>query len=257
MKACARSKVLCVVLDRPNPIGGNRIEGNIPRKLGFVCPFPIPYCHGLTMGELAKMINGRGWAGGRCQLRVVSMLGYKRNMTWRETGLPWIATSPNIPYPESAAAYAATGIVGELSALSIGIGTNTQFMVAGAPGLDARRLESELKRRRLPGLDFRAVQWTPARGAHARKTCSGVQIIVTDMQRAPLTRVNFEVMDAVRKVAPNIKFFARGSQMFDAVCGTPGIRQMLAAGKPATQVWAAWNSGAAGFAQARKPYLLY
>ncbi|MDF2441387.1 MAG: hypothetical protein JWN98_2371 [Abditibacteriota bacterium] len=257
MKACAKSKVLCVVLDRPNPIGGNRIEGNIPRKLSFVCPFPIPYCHGLTIGELAKMINGKGWAGGRVQLRVVPMLGYKRNLTWRETGLPWIATSPNIPYAETPPFYAATGIVGELSALSIGIGTNTQFMVAGAPGLDARRLESELKKRRLPGLDFRAVQWVPRRGAYAGKTCSGVQIVVKDALRAPLSRVNFELMDAVRKIAPHIKFFARGSQMFDLVCGTPGIRQLFQSGKSASQIWAAWNSGTTGFAQQRKAYLLY
>lgn len=257
MKACARSKVLCVVLDRPNPIGGNRIEGNMPRRLSFVCPFPIPYCHGLTMGELAKLINGKGWAGSRIQLRVVPMIGYKRDMTWRETGLPWIATSPNIPYAESATAYAATGIVGELSALSIGIGTNTQFMIAGAPGLDARRLEIELKRRRLPGLDFRAVQWVPSRGAHARKTCSGVQIVVTDMQRAPLSRVNFEIMDVVRKITPSIKFFSRGAKMFDTVCGTPGIRQMFQSGKSSSHIWAAWNRGAAGFSVARKAYLLY
>jgi uncharacterized protein YbbC (DUF1343 family) len=261
MKACARYKKPLIVLDRPNPLGGHRIEGNFPSRLSFVCPFRIPYVHGLTMGELAQMINGRGWLPGRARvaLRVVPMLGYTRTMTWAQTGLPWIRTSPNVPYSRTPHYYAATGIVGELSTLSIGIGTPVPFEVAGAPNLNARTLASELNKRRLPGVRFEAVQWTPGKGSFRGRACSGVQVLWTDAQRAPLTRINFEIMDAARKVAPGLKFFRSSSQsqMFDMVCGTPIVRQMFQSGKSAAQIWTAWNRAAGTFAQQRRPYLLY
>jgi uncharacterized protein YbbC (DUF1343 family) len=263
MAACAQYGVSLVVLDRPNLVGGNRIEGNIRESAlkSFVGAYPIPYNHGLTIGELARMINGRGWAGKkRCNLSVISMRGYRRTMNPQESGLPWKATSPNIPYPHSPYFYAATGIVGELSTLSIGIGTAFPFQVAGAPGLDAWALTNELSRRRLVGVEFSPVQWRPSRGAYAGRTCTGVQISFTDISTASLTRLNFEIMDAVRKIKPSHRFFGASrakDRMFDLCCGTTRVRRMFQAGQPAAKIWAAWNAGSATFRTQRKPYLLY
>ncbi|MDQ3814131.1 MAG: DUF1343 domain-containing protein [Armatimonadota bacterium] len=264
MEACAAQRIPFVVLDRPNPLGGDRVEGNIleTRFRSFVGPYPIAYCHGMTVGEIARMANGRGWLAGRarCSLTVVPMQHYRRSMLWGETGLPWRQTSPNIPYAHSPFFYAMTGIVGELSALSIGVGTAVPFEVAGAPGLDAWALEKELARRRLDGLAFSAVQWKPAHGRYRGQTCTGVQIHITDYRRAALTRLNWELMDAVRKIAPAQRFFGVSSskdRMFDLVCGTNRVRRMFAAGQSSAQIWAVWNAGSAAFRQQRQPYLLY
>ena len=267
MAACAKAHKPLIVLDRPNPIGGNRVEGSSAQFsfLSFVSPYPIAYCHGLTMGEVATLINARKYLPGKvpCVLQVVKMRGYARSMTWNETGLPWIATSPNIPRADSPFYYAATGIVGELSMLSIGIGTPYQFQVAGAPNVDARRLEQELTRRKLPGIEFRAAQWTPKSGTYARRNCQGVQVIVTDMKTAQLTRVNFELMDALRKIEGQrfaaAKWFPSASKtkMFDLVCGTSEMRHAFLQGENGTQLWARWNSGRANFANWRRKYLLY
>jgi uncharacterized protein YbbC (DUF1343 family) len=265
MAACAKAGKLLVVLDRPNPIGGERIEGSRARLLSFVSPYPIPYCHGLTIGELARLVNGRKYLPGGvpCRLRVVPMLGYARRMTWPQNGLPWVRTSPNIPRQDSPYFYAATGIVGELSAISIGIGTDVPFQVAGAPGVDARRMASELSRRRLPGLEFRPVAWKPSKGVFAGRSCRGVQVFVTDTQRAPLTRVNFEIMDVLRRMEP-ARFASRRwfvgagkAKMFDMVCGTDRVRRLFLSGADATRLWEEWNREAASFRSLRRPYLQY
>ncbi len=265
MAACARDKKTLVVLDRPNPIGGNRVEGSSAQYsyLSFVSPYPIAYCHGLTMGEVATLINARRYLPGKisCDLKVVKLRGYKRTMTWNDTGLPWIPTSPNIPRSESPFYYAATGIVGELSLLSIGIGTPYQFQVAGAPSLDARRLEQELARRKVVGIEFRAAQWTPKSGTYAGRNCQGVQVIVTDVQRAQLTRVNFELMDALRKIDgqrfASEKWFPNSAKtkMFDLVCGTSDIRRAFLKGESGAQLWARWNKGRDNFANWRRKLL--
>jgi uncharacterized protein YbbC (DUF1343 family) len=262
MRACAEQDIPLVVLDHPNPLGGDHIEGNIPsaRFRSFVGPYPIPYRYGLTIGELARMINGRGWEGGKkCALTVIPLQGYKRTTASAQTGLPWVPTSPNIPHAHTPPFYAATGIVGELPSVSVGIGTKMPFEVVGAPGLNGEALAAELTRRRLPGCEFRTAQWRPMRGVFKGKRCSGVHIVLSDPARASLTRLNFEIMDAMRKVAPEYVLFGQSrssDQMFDLVCGTNQVRRMFATGKSAAQIWAAWNS-AAGFSAQRQPYLLY
>jgi uncharacterized protein YbbC (DUF1343 family) len=264
MEAAAQHGKRFVVLDRPNLIGGNRVEGNILNShfRSFVGPVPIAYCHGMTTGELAWMMNGRGWLAGKraCRLNVVKMKNYRRALEFPQMHLPWVATSPNIPKPESAYFYAATGIVGELSALSIGIGTSAPFQLAGAPGLDPGALKKELDRRRLPGVAFKAMRWKPVKAAFRGQTCGGVKIILTDKNRAQLTRLNFEIMDAVRRLKPHTKFFGRSrnqDKMFDLVCGTDSVRRMFLSGKSGAQIWSSWNAGAKTFKTQRKKYLLY
>lgn len=263
MEACAEHKIPLLVLDRPNPLGGERVEGSPtePRFRSFVGHFPVPYIHGLTIGELARMVNGRGWlpGGRRCDLTVVRCEGWARGMTsWEATGLPWVPTSPHIPRPETARFYAATGIVGELPALSIGVGYTLPFELAGAPGLGPAAFARALTRRTLSGIRFRPMTWTPFYNRYARRSCGGVQIYLTDPARAELTRLNFELMDAARRLnAPAFFTSAAATRMFDLVCGTDRIRRAFQSGASAARLWELWNEGRATFLPARKPYLLY
>lgn len=263
MEAAAENHLPLYVLDRPNPLGGERIEGNIPSAAfrSFVGRYPIPYVYSLTVGELARMINGEGWLpeGAKCDLTVIPMEGWLRDMTWAETGLPWVLTSPHIPRPETSLYYVATGIVGELSAVNIGVGYTLPFELAGAPGVSPSRLAAELNRRKLPGVAFRPLSWTPFYGAQKGENCGGVQLYFTDHARVDLARLNFEIMDAVRRVAPSTRFFANSEQarMFDLVCGSDQARKQFEAGKSASQIWSAWNADSASFRERRKRYLVY
>lgn len=262
MEAAAENHVPLYVLDRPNPIGGNLVEGNITRAefKSTVSPYPIPYCHGLTVGELAQMINGEGWLKNKakCELHVIKMTGWKRSMEWSECGLPWVLTSPHVPKPESAHFYAITGIVGELDALSIGVGYTLPFELAGAPGLDPAKFAAELNRRNLPGVLFRPLVFVPYYAIFKGQSLGGVQIHLTDPKKVELTRLNFELMDAARKLQPGISFFGRDrDRMFDLVCGTDEVRKMFLAGKSAADIWTVWNKESSGFKVARQKYLLY
>ena len=256
MKACAAQKIPYVILDRPNPVG-DRSEGKLAQKFSFVSPYPIPYRHGLTMGELAKWLNAR--RGLTCQLSVVPMSGYKRGMTWRDTGLSWLPSSPNIPRADSPFFYAATGVLGELPGLSIGIGTSRPFELAGAPGLDAGALVRELNKRNIVGWEFKAVSWKPVGGRYSGKTCNGVQLIVADPARADSTRINFELWAATRKVAPGINFFANASQnkMFDLVCGTPTMRGLMQKNVGIDRLLQVWNGDAVAWEKQSRAARLY
>ena len=266
MVACAAHRLPLVVLDRPNPLGLIRVEGS-PVEAGFssfVGKWPVPYVHGMTLGELAQMANGLGWLGGgrTCPLTIVPCRNLRREQAmWAAMGgLPWVPTSPHVPKPETAAFYALTGIVGELPALSIGVGYTLPFELAGAPGLSPVALARELTKRNLPGLRFRPMTWTPFYAVHKGRSCGGVQIYLDDPARAPLTRLNFELLDAVRRLDPARPLLVPGAsqtKMFDLVCGTDKVRRAFAAGANGARLWELWNAGRDAFVAARRPYLLY
>lgn len=261
MRSAAEFKKPIFVIDRPNPIGGDRIEGNItePSQISFVSPFPIPYVHGLTIGEMAKMIKGENWNQAKnADLRVIQMAGWRRNMLWSDTGLPWVPTSPHIPTAEIAAFYAATGILGELKSVSIGVGYPNPFELAGAPGLSPKALIDTLAARKIPGVTFRPTWWTPFYGAFSGERCAGVQIHLTNPRTVPLTRINFELMDAIRKQKPNTDFFTGNrASMFDKVSGTSTLRTGFLSGSSAGTLWQKWNEGSETFRKSRTKYLLY
>src|SRR5205823_12795965 len=139
MEAAAENHVEFIVLDRPNPLGGSRVEGPLveARWISFVDQFPVPYVYGMTCGELARMINEKGWINGRCALEVVPMRGWARNDTWNETGLRWVPTSPNIPRWYSPLYYVATGLLGELHGPETGVGGTRPFEILSARGISA------------------------------------------------------------------------------------------------------------------------
>jgi uncharacterized protein YbbC (DUF1343 family) len=266
MEGCARHKVPLIVLDRPNPLGLLRVEGGPVRAgfFSFVGKYPVAYRHGMTLGELAKFINGRGLLPGSLvgDLTVVPCEDLTRDLaTWEAFGgLPWVPTSPNVPRPTTPHYYAATGITGELESISIGVGAPPlQFELCGAPGIDGAALAREMTDRSLPGLAFRPAEWTPTKGTFAGRRCTGVRLAVTDPANAPLCRPNFEMLDALRKVAPGRTLFTgrEATRLFDLDCGTDRVRKAFAAGASGAETWAVFNEGAAAFAAARRPYLLY
>lgn len=262
MEAAAENKVSVVVLDRPNPLTGNRIEGR-PLDLkfkSFVGHLPIPYIYGMTCGELARMINNEGWLPGglKCSLTVVPMRGWRRDMTYEQTGLLWVPASPHIPRADSSLFYAATGIMGELQVINEGVGYPLPFELAGAPWIDAEKFARALNDRKLSGVYFRPLYYEPYYGTHAKTPCGGVQIYITDPARADLTGIQFHVMDAVRSMYPDVKLFGnKRDGMFDNVCGTDQIRRMFQAGRPVGEILRHWHGGCGPFLAKRAKYLMY
>lgn len=262
MEAAAEHKLGLVVLDRPNPLGGERIEGR-PLDLkfqSFVGHLPIPYLHGMTVGEVAEMINGEGWLpnGAKCDLTVIKMTGWKRNMEFDQTGLVWVPTSPHVPRADTSLYYAATGIMGELKVVSEGVGYTLPFEVVGTPDIEPQKLADNLNARHLPGVYFRPLYFQPYYGRYAKKTCGGVHVLLTDHARVELTPIQFHIMDAIRKLYPDTKMFdGDRDKMFDKVCGTDEIRKLFEADRPLDEVLAAWRKGVEEFRAQRAKYLLY
>ncbi|MBC8137414.1 MAG: DUF1343 domain-containing protein [Fibrella sp.] len=248
-----------VVCDRPNPLGGVRVEGRPvePGHVTFVSRYPVAYRHGLTFGEAAKLLVGRGYVR-RADLRVVPCENLSRTQAgWGSFGgLPWVPTSPNIPTPDAAVLCAATGIIGELSAVSVGIGTDSPFGYCGSPKVDADRFTDALNGYELAGVSFEPARWVPTKGSFRGKTCSGVRARITDMKTAELCRVSFALLCALRSAAPVVRPFAKIG-LFDAVCGTDTVRKVFLAGATETETWAEFQRGAAMFAESRKRYLIY
>ena len=232
MEAAAENNIEFVVLDRPNPLGGLKMEGLItePGFVSFVSQFPIPYLHGLTVGELALYLNQEGLLSGgqKCNLKVIPMKGWKRKMFFEETGLPWVPTSPHIPHLYSAIFYPISGILGELYIFSIGVGYTLPFQLFAAEWIDADALTHNMNSLKLPGLLFRPVHFTPYYSVSKGTIVHGVQVHVTDYRKANLTLVQFYVLQECHKLWPEKNVFDLCDKsrlnMFDKVCGSDKIR---------------------------------
>ena len=264
MKGCAESGVKLVILDRPNPIGGDVVDGNVLDMdfTSFVGPAPIPYVHGLTVGELAMMANGEGWlgAGLTCDLEVVRMKGWKREMAWSETGLTWIPTSPHVPKDESAFAIAATGAIGELGVINIGVGYTTPVELIGAPWIDERAFASTLNALEVPGIYFRPTRYKPFYAMSSGEMCAGVQLMRLGEGCAPFT-ATIALMTTLRDMYPEKKLFDKVKAdrwaMFDKVCGTDQIRLKVRAGESLEEILAWWKKDLDTYIAMREEYLLY
>ncbi|PYO55504.1 MAG: DUF1343 domain-containing protein [Candidatus Rokuibacteriota bacterium] len=262
MQACARARVPVVVLDRPNPLGGLVMEGNLPdpRFASFVGLYPLPARHAMTVAELAAYLNATHSLG--CNLAVVPMDGWRRAMTWEDTGLPWVAPSPNMPTPDTARVYPG-GCLIEGTNLSEGRGTTRPFELLGAPFLDGRRLARALARRDLPGVTFRAAAFQPAFHKYKGQLCHGVQLHVTDTARfKPFATYLAVIVEARRQSRlfrwrrPPYEFEMR-RRPIDLLCGGDGIRRAIERGVPLGRLERSWRRELTRFARARRPYLLY
>lgn len=266
MEACGESGVEFVVLDRPNPLGGLRVEGLLARESfrSSVSKWNVPYVYGMTCGELARMINGEGWIKKSCRLTVVPMKNWKRTMTWEDTGLPWVPTSPHVPHGDSPLFQVATGILGEMgnTNVSIGIGYTTPFECIAAPNVDMRQLADALNACHLAGVRFRPTSYKPFYGPFKNEEVSGVQIYFTNPSTAPLTAINFFAIEALKQTA-GLDVFTRaienkrGFSMFDKVNGSDEPRKLMQAGRPAAEIVAGWKKEDDAFRIQRRKYLLY
>jgi len=180
MEEAAKYQIPVIILDRPNPINGLTIDGpmldeSLRSMVGYI---NVPYCHGMTIGELARFFNGEYRIG--CPLTVIPMKGWQRSMSFAETNLPWIPTSPQIPEASTAYFYPTTGIIGELSLVNIGVGYTLPFKVVGAPWINAQLFAKHLNAQRFPGVHFEPFHYRPFYGKFAQEDCQGVLIIITN-----------------------------------------------------------------------------
>ena len=270
MEACAPLGIEVVVLDRPNPLGGVKIEGCYVEQPfnSFVSQYKIPYVYGLTVGELASLINEEGLNRGqkgdrepsRCRLAVVPMKGWKRSMLYEETGLPWVLPSPNIPFKDSPMYYAASGVCGELYGfMNIGIGYTLPFQVFGATWLDPQVLKSRLESYNIAGVSFRTIWYKPFAGKLKGQLVGGLQFFFTDYVTARITEVQFHVMQAIAELYPDKKPFetADGIGLFDKVCGTDYVRKEFGVRYIFDDIKEYWRKDEAGFRSLSQKYHIY
>jgi len=266
MEAAAENNVEFVVLDRPNPLGGLKFEGNPkvePELVSLVSQFPITYVHGFTVGELATFLNEEGLLKDRkkCKLTVVKMKGWKRNMNFEATGLPWVITSPHVPHPNTAYFYAMSGILGELYTINIGVGYTLPFELFGADWIDAEKLAANLNALKIPGTMFRPMHFKPYYGAQKDEYLHGVQTYITNVAQIPLTLIQFYVLQECHKLHPDKNVFelcnASRLNMFDKVCGTSRIRETFSKTFTIASIQALWNEGVNDFKTKAKQYFLY
>lgn len=265
MEVAAEQDLEFIVLDRPNPLGGWRVEGCLTEDdcTSFVSQFPIPYVYGLTCGELARLLNGeRMLSGGKaCRLTVVPMKGWRRDMTYADTGLQWIPASPHIPQPASAIAYPMSGIIGEFSYLNIGVGYTIPFQMFAAPWIDANRLAARLSALGLEGVVFRPVYAKPFYATMQGEQVQGVQVHFTDYRKAPLTDIQFLVAQEVAALWPEQAMFKVADpgrfRMFDIVCGSEQIRRRFAERHRWEDIRDYWYKDVDAFRRLSKKYYLY
>ena len=273
MKVAAMEGVEMIILDRPNPLGGLKVEGpGVDKSLiSFVGQYNIPYIYGLTPGELATLLNEEGMlsvkgSDGRdstvkCRLTVVKMEGWKRGMNFDATGLLWVPSSPHIPTVEAAYLYPATGILGELGTVSIGVGYTLPFGMIAREGMDADLLASRLNSLCLPGILFRPIYAIPFYGSLKGREIGGVQIYITDFGAARLSEIQFYVMQVLRELDPTFGPFAKASasqlEMFDKVTGSKEVRRVFGERYRYEDIFSIWNDFADKFRDVSKKYYLY
>ena len=262
MEACIEHNKELIVLDRPNPLGGNKIEGNVVEYgyYSFVSQFRIPYVYGQTPGELALYLNATDY-NNRCNLHVVKMKGWKRDMTWDETGLEWIVASPHCPQGKSAIFYCVTGIFGEFGYVNIGVGYTLPFEIMGAPWIDADSLATALNDLNLPGIEFRPIYFKPYYSVFKGELCEGVQIHILDYEVARLSEIQFLVVQEMMRLWPEKDWFELCNQkrfnMFDKVCGTGHIREAFGKNYRFDDIREYWYKDVDWYRKASSKYYLY
>lgn len=263
MEAAAENNIQFVVLDRPNPLGGEKIEGNLAEEgfISFVSQFKIPYIYGLTCGELAVLLNQEGMLKAKCDLQVVKMEGWSRDMTFEETGLQWVPSSPHIPHPSTSAFYPISGIVGELGYISIGVGYTIPFQMFAAEWIGAEELSQELNSYCLPGVIFRPIHLRPFYSVGVGTNIQGVQVHIMDYKKVALTDIQFYVMEAMAKLYPEKAVFNNANskrfRMFDQVSGSDQIRLLFSKRHKFQDIKEYWYKDVDEFRNLSKKYYLY
>ncbi|PFP30496.1 hypothetical protein COJ96_04580 [Bacillus sp. AFS073361] len=260
MEAAKENNIPIIVLDRPNPISGTKVEGPVleDKYSSFIGEYPIPVRHGMTVGELAKLFNSEFGIG--ADLTVVEMEGWKRNIYYDETPLEWILPSPNMPTLETAVVYPGAALI-EGTNVSEGRGTTKPFELIGAPFINSDNLAAKLNSYKLPGVTFRASSFIPTFSKHANVLSHGIQIHVTDRNAYKPFETGLYIVKTIHDMYPNDFQFrapnAAGISFFDNLVGNGSIRADIEAGKSIEEIKAAWQAGLDEFNGVREKYLLY
>ncbi len=263
MAACAGAGVEVIVCDRPNPLGGVALEGGPvdPSCRSFVSELPVPVRHGMTLGELALLLRAERHPD--LSLAVLACEGWRRETWWDETGLPWVAPSPNMPTALTATIYPGACLV-EATNLSEGRGTTRPFQLVGAPWLDGEALGARLNEIDLPGVRFRTARFRPEFGKHAGSVCAGVEWHVTDRARLRPLETGVRLLAEARALHPD-KFawrreayeFVAGVPAVDLLTGSAAAREVIEERADAEGLFAGWRAHCEEFTARRGPHLLY
>lgn len=264
MEAAAENNLPFVVLDRPNPLGGERMEGAVtqPGFISFVSQFPIPYIHGMTVGELAMFLNEEGLLknGVKCKLSVVKMKGWKRRMNFEDTGLPWVPSSPHVPHAQSPLFYPATGIIGELSSVSIGVGYTLPFQLFASEWFNADSLAQNMNALHLAGILFRPIHYKPYYSVSSGKVVHGIQIHFTGDPVVSLSLIQYYILQEAHKLWPGKDVFAESKSrfdMFDKVCGTDKVRTEFSKTFSVDSILDIWTNDIPAFRKKAGKHFLY
>ena len=262
MKACAQAGKPFIVLDRPNPLGGVIVEGNMPDPAfaSFVGLYPLPVQHGMTTGELALYFDRTQKWG--TDLHVIPMSGWRRDMRFNDTGLPWVLPSPNMPTLDTATVYGGMCLL-EATNLSEGRGTTRPFEIVGAPYVDGAKLAKALHDQNLPGVQFRPLHFRPTFHKWAGQLCGGVQLHVTDPDPFKSFRTGLTFIQTVRRLFPKFRWkpppyeYETKKKPMDILCGTDRVRRWIEAQKNIVALEKSWREDRRNFAQERRKNLLY
>jgi uncharacterized protein YbbC (DUF1343 family) len=268
LEACAQARIPVVVLDRPNPLGGRIVEGNVirPGYESFVGLHPVPMRHGLTLGEMALLVNARlarRTGAPRCDLTVVPMQGWRRRMRFHETGLPWVLPSPNMPTPDTAAVYPGQVLL-EGTNLSEGRGTTRPFEICGAPWLDTAGVRARFGARRLAGVALRENDFQPTFHKYQGQACRGVQLHVTDPARYPPYLTTLSLLQDIAALHRSAFAWKEPPYEYvtdrlpiDVLTGDPAVREAIESGEDLRKLAASWRSEIRAFRKEAAGHLIY
>jgi len=265
MEAAGEAGIPFYVLDRPDPLDGNRVEGMMPSPgfRNFECQWDIPYVYGMTPGELAYMIqSSKGWIQRSPTLTIVPMVGWNRSMYWEDTGLIWIPTSPHIPTSETSLFYVTTGFLGEAGGISHGIGYTLPFQLIGHPSFDSFSIADKFNRMNLPGVLFRPATFQPFYGVFKDQVVHGAELFYIDRDKANLCDLAVQILYRMYH-SPGVSMFKAdssgdaGPDAFDKIVGGNGLRTALENGETPDEIISSWQPGLIAFREARRRYLLY
>ncbi|MDM5358623.1 DUF1343 domain-containing protein [Peribacillus sp. ACCC06369] len=255
MEAAKENDIPFIVLDRPNPQGGESVDGPVlePEFSSFVGLYPIPLKHGMTVGELSTLFNKEFKIG--ADLKVIKMKGWKRDMDYDDTGLPFVLPSPNMPTVSTTFVYPATGLI-EGTNVSEGRGTTKPFELIGAPYINGDELAGKLNALRLPGVKFRAASFTPMFSKHAGKLSHGVEIYITDREEFKAVPTGLHIIKTIQDLYPgDFEFLAANN--FNLLIGNGWVRSRIEEGSSVNEIIKEYQEKQDAFKKVRKNYLLY
>ncbi|TKH14464.1 DUF1343 domain-containing protein [Peribacillus simplex] len=255
MEAAKENDIPFIVLDRPNPQGGESVDGPVlePEFSSFVGLYPIPLKHGMTVGELANLFNKEFNIG--ADLKVIKMKGWKRDMDYDDTGLPFVLPSPNMPAVSTTFVYPATGLI-EGTNVSEGRGTTKPFELIGAPYINSDELAGKLNELRLPGVKFRAASFTPTFSKHAGKLSHGVEIYITDREEFKAVPTGLHIIKTIQDLYPG-DFEFLPAKNFNLLIGNGWVMSRIEEGSSVNEIMKEYQVKQDAFKKVRKNYLLY